>query len=99
MEDGPSGRQSEHSKTNDWRGRSRTRKIQEEASQKSQADETGLGLHRSAIWRTGQAADRANIQKSTVSCNCHGRSCTVHTENRGGDFVKESLAGGQTGLG
>ena len=61
----------------DWRGRSRTRKIQEEASQKSQADETGLGLHRSATWRTGQAADRANIQKQKVSCNWRGRSRTL----------------------
>ena len=53
-----------------WRGRSSTRKIKEEASQKDQADQTGRGGHRSAIWRTGHAADRANRQWPQVYL-CH----------------------------
>ena len=50
----------------DGRGRSRTQKIEEEAPQMNEADEIGRGGRRSAIWRTGHAADRANIQKQTV---------------------------------
>ena len=57
-----------------WRGRSSTRKIEEEALQKNQADETGLGGHRSAIWRTCHAADRANIQTQTVQSDWRGQS-------------------------
>ena len=33
----------------DWRDRGHTRKIEGEASQKNQADETGRGRHRSAV--------------------------------------------------
>ena len=49
MSDGPCGRQSEHSETNGqerlaWR--SRTQKIEEEASQTNEADGTGRGGHR-----------------------------------------------------
>ena len=62
------------------RGRSSTRKIEEEALQKNQVDETGQGGHRSAIWRTGHAADRANIQKQTVLGDWRGRSRTRKIE-------------------
>ena len=58
----------------DWRGLSSTRKIEEEASQKNQTDETGRGGHRSALWRTGHAAVRANIQNQTVQSDCCGWS-------------------------
>ena len=64
----------------DWRGRSRTQKIEEEASQTNEADETGRGGHRSAICRTGHAADRANIQKQTVRSDWRGRSRTQKIE-------------------
>ena len=60
----------------DWRGRSSTRNIKEEASHKNEADETGRGGHRSAILRTGHAANRANIQKQTVQSHWRGRSST-----------------------
>ena len=69
-----------------WHGRSSTLKIEEEALQKNQVDETSRGRHRSAILRTGHAADRANIQKQMVLSCWRGRSM----ENQGGGFAKES---------
>ena len=83
-----------------WRGRSSTRKIEKKASQKNQAHETGRGQHKSAIWRMGHAADRANIQKQTVLSDWCGRSSTrkiqeeasqknqAHETSRGGHRVK-----------
>ena len=47
-----------------------------EASQKNQADETCRGGHSRAKWRTGHAADRANINKKTVLSDWRGRSST-----------------------
>ena len=64
----------------DWRGRSCTRKIEVEASQKNQADENGRGRHMRATWRTGYAADIANIQKQTVRSDWRGRSRTWKIE-------------------
>ena len=75
----------------DWRGRSRcssTRKIEEEASQKNQADESSRGRHRRAIWRTGQAADRANIQKQTVRSDLRGRSRTWKIEEEASQRIR-----------
>ena len=79
----------------DWRGRSRTQKIEEEASQTNEADGTGRGGHRSAIWRTGHAADRANIQKQTVRSDWRGRSSTQKIEEE----VSQTNEADETGRG
>ena len=63
-------------------------RVEEEASQKNQADETGQGRHRSATWRTGHAADRANIKKQTVRSDGRGHGKSRRRLSRG--FAKES---------
>ena len=46
----------------------------------NEADEIGRIGRRSAIWRTGHAADRAKIQKQTVLSDGRGRSRTQNIE-------------------
>ena len=45
---------------------------------------TGGQYYCPPVWRTGHAADRANIQKQTVRSNWRGWSRTLKLENQGG---------------
>ena len=78
-----------------YRGQSSKLKIEEEALQKNQADETGRGGHRRANWRTGHAADRANIKKQTVWSDWRGKisTCKIEEEGSGGWRMKPAGAG------
>ena len=74
---------------------SRTRKIEDEASQKNQADETGRG-QRSAIWKTNHAADRGNVQIQTVRSDWRGQNSTRKIEDEASQTnraVKPAAAG------
>ena len=70
-------------------------KIQGGGFAKNEADESGRGQHRRAIWRTGYAADRADIRKQTVRSDWRGRSRTRKIEEE----VSQKSEADETGQG